>query len=194
LLVVAFKVLAFLFEQNYGYVVGGGGCVLVGGTRVAVGRAVRVDVGRGVLVKVARGAFVFAVNVMNTTGVTVAVRVTVGVGVLVAVRVGVSETVGVGAVDVGKGPSSAWEVSATAVRVRPAFSCARAASGCLLDVSAIPTRINPIKNSPINNTCRITRFSRRKLIFTRAALLIGTLPRSVAELAVLLTSPDGITM
>ena len=62
-LLVRFNSVDFLFEANYGYVVGGT-CVAVAGG----GCGVRVGVGRGVFVNVARGTLVRAVNVMNTIG------------------------------------------------------------------------------------------------------------------------------
>lgn len=60
------------------------------------------------------------------------------VGVRVGVKVGggVSEAVGVGAVKVGKGPRSACDVNASAVRVLAAFLCICATSGDRRDVSA----------------------------------------------------------
>ena len=125
----------------YGYVVGCVGGGWVGGTRVRVGGTdVRVGggevrVGRTVPVNVARGSMVFAVKVITTTGVTVRVGVRVGVRVAVDVGAGVSDGVGVGAVELGKGPRSAREVSATAVRVPLAFLCASLASGERLDIS-----------------------------------------------------------
>src|SRR5688572_27397469 len=112
--------------------VGRGGC----GVRVRVGRGVLVAGGRGVLVNVARGTSVLAVKVMNGIGVCVGVRVLVGVRVGVRVREGVSEAVWVGAVDVGKGPNSACDVSATAVRVLLAFRCVCVMSGVSRDASA----------------------------------------------------------
>jgi hypothetical protein len=93
------------------------------------GTGVRVRVGRGVLVNVARGSRVRAVKVMRGTGVVVGVRVLVAVRVGVDVGDGISEAVCVGAVEVGKGPSSASEVSATAVRVLFARRSAAAGSG-----------------------------------------------------------------
>lgn len=116
-----------------GMVVGSGSVgTAVGGTRVVVGRAgtaVRVRVGLAVFVNVARTARVRAVKVMNTCGVAVGVRVRVGVGVGVSLGPGVFEAVAVGAVAVGKGPSRACEVSASAVRVLLAPWCRSAASG-----------------------------------------------------------------
>lgn len=83
--------------------------------------------------KVALGRPVLSVKVTTTTGVAVLVGVRVGVRVAVKVVVGMLEAVAVGAVDVGKGPKSAREVSATAVRVPLAFLCKSAASGGILD-------------------------------------------------------------
>jgi len=78
---------------------------------------------------------VFAVKVITTTGVTVRVGVRVGVRVAVKVGAGVSDGVGVGAVEVGKGPKSAWDVSATAVLVLLACLCASPISGERLDIN-----------------------------------------------------------
>jgi hypothetical protein len=78
---------------------------------------------------------VFAVKVITTTGVTVGVGVRVGVRVPVSVGAGVSDGVGVGAVELGNGPKSAWDVSATAVRVPRAFLCALPVSGERLDIN-----------------------------------------------------------
>ena len=94
-----------------------------------MGRAV------GLAVSVTRGSFVFAVKVITTTGVAVLVGVRVGVRVGVKVAEGMLEAVGVGAVEVGKGPKSAWEVSTMAVRVPLACLCASPASGGMLDSS-----------------------------------------------------------
>ena len=91
--------------------------------------------GRAVAVNVARGSMVFAVKVMTTTGVAVLVGVRVGVRVAVEVGAGVSDGVGVGAVELGNGPKSAWDVSATAVRVPRAFLCALPVSGERLDIN-----------------------------------------------------------
>ena len=94
----------------------------------------RVAVGGGVLVNVARDSRVRAVKVTNTSGVAVGVRVRVGVRVEVPVGPGVSEGVALGAVAVGKGPSRACEVSASAVRVLLAPRCRFAASGDFREV------------------------------------------------------------
>lgn len=150
--------------------------------------------GIGVRVRVARGTLVCAVKVMSTNGVAVLVRVTVGVRVGVKVGSGVCDAVGVGTVDVGNGPKSARDVSATAVRVRIAFWCACAESGCAREISVFAARINTIRISTTKNTCKNTRFSLRKLRFNLAALLSGTLPESVAELALVLTRLIGLTM
>ena len=101
----------------------GRGVFVLGGLAVFVGRGVRVNV--------ARACLVFAVNVLSSVGVLVGVRVGVRLGVKVGE--GTSEAVVVGAVDVGKGPKSASEVSARAVLVRMAFLCASSASGGRLD-------------------------------------------------------------
>ena len=93
-------------------------------------------VGRGVLVNVARTAMVRSVRVVSGIQVCVGVRVRVDVRVGVEVGAGVSEAVGVGAVKVGKGPSSAPDVSATAVRVLFAFRSASATSGASRDIRA----------------------------------------------------------
>ena len=85
------------------------------------------------LVNVSLGSFVCAVNVIRTTGVAVLVGVRVGVRVAVKVGEGMLEAVDVGAVDVGKGPKSAREVSAMAVLVPLAYLCASAISGGFLD-------------------------------------------------------------
>ena len=89
--------------------------VNVGRKRVEVGR----KVGAEVNVLVTRpGSLVRRVAVVGKVAVTVGVRVTEGVAVGSAgVRLGRSEGVMVGAVEVGKGPSSAPEVSARAVLV-----------------------------------------------------------------------------
>ena len=100
-----------------------------------MGLGVLVAGGRGVLVTVARGSLVRAVNVMNTSGVAVGVRVRVGVRVGVQVGLGMSEAVAVGAVEVGKGPSRASDVSASAVRVLLACLCRFDASGNSLEFS-----------------------------------------------------------
>lgn len=147
----------------------------VGGRRVGVGLGVLVEGGRGVFVNVARGSLVRAVTVMNTRGVAVAVGVRVGVRVGVSVGLGISEAVAVGAVEVGKGPSRACEVSARAVRVRIAFRCRSVESRDSREASADTARIKPI-NKSIANTIIASRFSLKFLKFTLAALLIGTLP------------------
>jgi hypothetical protein len=123
-----------------------------------------------VLVLVARGRSVLEVKVITGTGDGVGVRVRVGVRVGLGVMVGVSETVAVGAVDVGKGPSSALEVSAMAVRVR------LASRGSISPVERLETKRKSITIKPISNTlvptiCTGTRFSLKKLKFTRSALL-----------------------
>jgi hypothetical protein len=76
------------------------------------------------------------VNETSGIGVTVLVRVIVGVRVGELVGEGVSEAVAVGAVEVGKGPSSACDVRATAVRVLLASRCICAGSMDLLVVNA----------------------------------------------------------
>ena len=86
-------------------------------------------------VKVARASFVLAVKVITTLGVTVLVGVRVGVRVAVEVGAGVSDGVGVGAVELGKGPRSARDVSATAVLVFLACLCASPVSGERLDIN-----------------------------------------------------------
>lgn len=80
---------------------------LVAGTDVALGKT-----GAPVSGTPVRGV---EVNRKNRRGVRVAVGVDVTVGV--GVMVGVFELVGVGRVEVGKGPRSAFSVSARAVRV-----------------------------------------------------------------------------
>jgi hypothetical protein len=115
----------FLFGGRYGYVVAGGRGVLVG----RGGLGVAVAGGRGVLLKVGRGWLVRAVKVTITTGVAVGVGVRVGVRVGVQVGVKISVAVAVGRVEVGKGPSRAWEVSARAVRVLRASCCELAPPG-----------------------------------------------------------------
>ena len=119
---------------------GEGAWVLVGG-------------GKGVLVRVGRGALVPEVNV--TTGISEGVCVGVGEGVRVNVDVwdGILEGVDVGAVEVGNGPSRAWEVSAMAVRVpldvRPMSRLPRGISRMLES-----PRIKPIDKRHINNAFR----------------------------------------
>ena len=84
--------------------------VLVRGMEVRVGTSVDVDVGPGTRVR--------RVGVTSGDAVIVGVRVGEGVAVgMVDVMVGVSVGVRVGAVEVGKGPSSALEVRASAVLV-----------------------------------------------------------------------------
>ena len=147
-----------------------------GGAGVRVGGGVRVSVGRGVLVNVPRDRVARAVNVTNTNGVAVGVRVRVGVGVMVKVGGGVSDTVGVGAVEVGKGPSSACDVSATAVRVLSALRSDSTRSGCRRDIRTYMPRIKPSNKSPANNSCRLSRLSLKTLKFKIAALLKRRFP------------------
>jgi hypothetical protein len=141
-LLVPFNSVPLLFEPVYGYggVVAGGTRVLVGlggcGVRVRVGRGVQVGGRTGVFVFVGRAAIVRAVKVTNTCGVAVEVGVRVGVRVGVEVGEGISDAVGVGAVEVGNGPSSACAVSASAVRVLFASLRACTASGDPQDASA----------------------------------------------------------
>ena len=118
-----------------GTVGGTGEFVGRGGTGVRVGLGVLVAGGRGVLVNVARGSRVRAVTVMNTSGVAVGVRVRVGVRVGVQVGLGMAEAVALGAVALGKGPSRALDVSASAVRVLLACLCRFDASGNSLEFS-----------------------------------------------------------
>lgn len=73
--------------------------------------------GRGVLVCVGRASGVRSVRVKYTKGVRVRVGTKVGVWLAVGVGEGISEAVAVGAVEVGKGPSSACDVPASAVLV-----------------------------------------------------------------------------
>ena len=107
-----------------GIIVGG---ILVGGTEVRVAGTdvrvglMRVEVARPVgeaRSEVGKGSRVRDVDVTGKVDVGVGVRVSVGVAVgMVEVIVGGSDGVYVGAVDVGKGPRSAWEVRARAVFV-----------------------------------------------------------------------------
>ena len=93
--------------------------VLVRGMDVRVGLT-RVSVGRSVdqVVAVGPGSRVRRVAVTGSVAVSVGVRVGDGVAVgMVDVMVGISVGVRVGAVEVGKGPSSASEVRASAVLV-----------------------------------------------------------------------------
>jgi hypothetical protein len=93
--------------------------VPVGTKRVEVGRPVG-EAGIGVWVPavVGRGSRVRAVAVSRKVGVGEGVRVALGVAVgMVDVTVGGSDGVGVGAVEVGKGPKSAFAVRARAVLV-----------------------------------------------------------------------------
>ena len=91
--------------------------VLVRGTEVRVGLT-RVSVGMSVEVGVGPGTRVRRVAVTGSVGVIVGVRVGEGVAVgMVEVMVGVPVGVRGGAVEVGKGPSSASEVRASAVLV-----------------------------------------------------------------------------
>ena len=87
------------------------------------------------LVTVALATSVLSVKVITTRGVTLLVGVRVGVRVAVKVGVGTSEAVAVGAVEVGKGPKSAWEVSSMAVLVPLAFLPASVVSGGILDMN-----------------------------------------------------------
>jgi len=109
-----------------GMLVGGTtvGIIDVGGTDVRVGLE-RVEVARavgeaktGVFVAVGKGSRVRCVTVMTGVHVGVGVRLDVGVAVgMVDVTVGGSVGVREGAVEVGNGPRSAWEVRARAVLV-----------------------------------------------------------------------------
>jgi hypothetical protein len=128
------------------------------------------------LVKVTRGWLVRAVKLMTGTGVWVGVRVRVGVRVGVQVGLEMSVAVAVGAVDVGKGPSSAPEVSASAVRVLLALRCISFVSGVTREVNLYTARITPRINSKANTIMIWARFSLRVLKFTLAALLRGTRP------------------
>ena len=106
--------------MTVGGILVGGTDVLVGGADVRVGLR-RVEVAPTVgeaKIAVGKGSRVRGVDVTGKVEVGVSVRVTVGVAVgIVDVIVGGSEGVVVGAVEVGKGPKSAWEVSARAVFV-----------------------------------------------------------------------------
>lgn len=136
-------------------------------------------VGRGVLVNVALGTLVRGVHVKSRMGVGELVTVSVGVVVGVIEGRAVTVIVAVGAVEVGKGPSSASDVRATAVRVLSASRCSCAVSTVSREVNALTSRIKPMKKSPTNNACKAIRFSLislRKFKFTLAALLIGTRP------------------
>ena len=137
--------------------------VLVGGTEVRVG-LVRVEVARavgeaeiGVLVAVGKASRVRSVGVAGKVDVGVGVRVTVGVGVgMVEVIVGGSEGVYVGAVDVGKGPSSAFAVSARAVLVLLALCTEPNPLAGSLKANQ-KYRITPSSRALIPTACRSTR-------------------------------------
>ena len=127
--------------------------VSVAGTGVLVGRRVGVELGRRVAVRVAVGIAVATVPVPSTKGVSVGVwdgvRVMVGEGVMDGVNV----VVGEGPVAVGKGPRSASEVSAMAVRVPTAFESRAAALGWTRNMSANQM---PIRNRHVtrpSSTC-----------------------------------------
>lgn len=122
-------------------------------TGVLVGRRVGVELGLRVAVRVAVGIAVDRVLVPGTNGVSVGVwegvRVMVGEGVMDGVNV----VVGEGPVAVGKGPRSASEVSAMAVRVPLAFEIRAAALGWTRNIK---TSQMPIRNRHVRrprSTC-----------------------------------------
>jgi hypothetical protein len=90
---------------------------------------------------------------MKIKRVAVAVGMVEGVSVGMGVSVGVFDAVGVGPVGVGKGPSSAAEVSARAVRVLFALRCA-AVSLDILPKAIRRSRINMNKSMPAATTIR----------------------------------------
>ena len=144
--------------------------VLVGrgvmvGLRVLVGRGVTVlvrvgiRVGVNVRVGVALGWLVANVPLTKTKGVGVrvaeGVRVTVGEGVMDAVSVGVR----VGPVAVGKGPKSAAEVSAIAVRVPRALDARAATPGDALKAIHSHTPIRRRHKRTPSSTCGRSAYS-----------------------------------
>jgi hypothetical protein len=144
----------------------------VAGTGVLVGRTVGVELGLRVAVRVAVGIAVDRVFVPSTNGVLVGVwegvRVMVGEGVMDGVNV----VVGEGPVAVGKGPRSAPEVSAMAIRVPLAFELRAAALGCTRNIKASQM---PIRNRHVSNpssTCGRLAYSVQRSSIT-ALLLFG---------------------
>ena len=149
---------------------------------VLVGRGVTVRVwlgmsgGVGVRVRVALGMPVRNVPVAGTKGVRLGVVDEVGVRLAVGVMVRVFDAVGVGRVAVGKGPTSAWEVSAIAVLVLLALVCWPALSGGTLDIMALHTA-NRIRLKRIaTKTCGKSAYSFQRKFIT---VILHVRPRAM---------------
>ena len=128
-----------------GVIVAGKG-VLLG---LSVGMDVRVGTEVGVRVKSLRSFVVgvpTAIRVLVGEGVYVGVGVDVGVAEITGVAVGEEEGVGLGLVEVGKGPSSAWDVPAMAVLISSTSFCAcslKPKAAVLFRNTAPPARTSP---------------------------------------------------